>query len=103
MNKKTICILHLLLAALVALTGVLPVTPALAAIPTEDTVPRTSPTPPQSPPILGGKEDRGGGFPIRANLRVMSCLPGPHGDEVAVLRSFRPMNRAQEPRLECIG
>jgi len=25
-------------------------------------------------------------------------LPGPHGDEVAVLQSFRPMNRVEEPR-----
>ncbi|MBC8249070.1 MAG: glycosyltransferase family 39 protein, partial [Anaerolineales bacterium] len=38
-------------------------------------------------------------IPIGVKLRVVSCLPRPHGHEVAVLRSFRPMNRAQEPRL----
>ena len=43
-------------------------------------------------------EQRLGGDAIGIKLRVMLCLPGPHGDEVAVLRSFRPMNRAQEPR-----
>jgi len=36
---------------------------------------------------------------MRVNLRGTSCLPRPPGDEVAGLRSFRPMNRAQEPRL----
>ena len=36
---------------------------------------------------------------MRAKLRVMLCLPGPHGDKVVGLRSFHPMNRAQEPRL----
>ncbi len=35
---------------------------------------------------------------MRVNLRVMLCLPRPPGDEVAGLRSFRPINRAQEPR-----
>jgi hypothetical protein len=59
MNRKTTHVLHLLLTVLVVLTGVLPVTPALAATPIEDTAPRTSPAPPQSPPILGGKQDRG--------------------------------------------
>ncbi len=47
---------------------------------------------------LFNPENRGGDA-IRIKLRVMLCLPGPHGDEVAVLRSFRPINRAQEPRL----
>jgi len=28
---------------------------------------------------------------MRVKLRVLSCLPGPHGHEVAVLRSSRPM------------
>ena len=36
---------------------------------------------------------------MRIKLRIMLCLQRPHGHEVAVLRSFRPMNRAQEPRL----
>ena len=35
---------------------------------------------------------------MRAKLGLMSCLPGPHGHEVAVLRSSRLMNQAQEPR-----
>ena len=44
--------------------------------------------------------DRGMGREgICVNLRVMSCLPGPHGHKVAVLQSYCPMNRAQEPRL----
>ena len=37
------------------------------------------------PPVLGSP----GG--IRLKLRMVSCLPGPHGHEVAVLQSFRPM------------
>jgi len=36
---------------------------------------------------------------MRVKLRVMSCLPGPHGHEVAVLQSSRLINQAQEPRL----
>jgi len=35
---------------------------------------------------------------MRVKLRVVSYLPGPHGDKVAVLRSSRLMNQAQEPR-----
>ena len=35
---------------------------------------------------------------MRVKLRVASCLPGPHGHEVAVLQSSRLMNQAQEPR-----
>ena len=36
--------------------------------------------------------------PMRVKLRVVSCLPEPHGHEVAVLQSSRLMNQAQEPR-----
>ena len=36
---------------------------------------------------------------MRVKLVMMPCLPGPHGHELAVLQSSRPMNRAQEPRL----
>ena len=35
---------------------------------------------------------------MRVKLRMVSCLPGPHGPEVAVLKSSRLMNQAQEPR-----
>jgi len=36
---------------------------------------------------------------MRVKLRVVPCLPGPHGHEVAVLQSSGLMNQAQEPRL----
>jgi len=44
---------------------------------------------------------------MRVKLRVVSCLPGPHGHDpsamlrasVAVLQSSGLMNQAQEPRL----
>jgi len=35
---------------------------------------------------------------MRVKLKMGSCLPGPHGHEVAVLQSSRLMNQAQEPR-----
>lgn len=42
---------------------------------------------------------QGGKHPMRVNPRSVSCSPKPDSHKVAVLQSFRPMNRAQEPRL----
>jgi hypothetical protein len=58
MNKKITHTLHLLLTVLVALTGVLPVPPALAATPIEDAAPVLSEAEgPHTLPPVGG--DRG--------------------------------------------